>query len=153
MKIINTGVADVLAIKAPPHTTGWAIGNGVIYLSSVAVKLPPGNWEPLGIELTEEQCREIIPRYNKAYPNYGNGHDGMFLTAKEAFASLMQANGCYSVNPYGEEPNHLDYKFEKFKGEFHFKSERDKNMYCDKWDQWQQAEANTGPHLILKNIL
>lgn len=39
-----------------------------------------------------------------------------------------------------EEPNHLDYKYEKYKGELHFKSEFHKNKYSDKYYQYQQAK-------------
>lgn len=172
IKQINTGVAELLAILLPEGAYDFTVMYGSIFSYRISKKenrcqtLSPGNWTPLGIdtELTEEQCREVMPlaenssRFQRYMSNESfNSHIGYIDegcdTAKEAFASLMQSNGCYSVNPYGEEPNHLDYKFEKFKGELHFKSERDKNMYCDKWEQWKQAEENTGPHLILKNIL
>lgn len=54
----------------------------------------------------------------------------------------MQREKLYTVNPYGKEPNHLDFKYEKYKGEKHFISESHKNKYADNWSNWQEAEQS-----------
>lgn len=70
------------------------------------------------------------------------------------FYKLLEANGLYFANIYGEEPNHIDYKYEKYKGEFHFKSDFDKNVYVDKYEAWQSFEDKVikGKLLIIQKI-
>lgn len=154
IKQINTGVAELLALKVPEGATRFFVHPFMSILgftkedgSSGFIEFDQpltGPWELLGnyTELTEEQCREVVITNARgcfltksdAFDDYTNS-DSFCDTAKEAFASLMQANACYSENPY--------------------KYGKPSIVNHDLWyseEQWQQAEANTGTWLILRKI-
>ena len=69
--------------------------------------------------------------------------DYPFLNATESILSALESEIYWNVNPLGTEPNHIDYKFEKYKGEYHFKSESHKSRYGNAYEKWQQAEFDT----------
>lgn len=104
--------------------------------------LPQGNWQLLGIstELTEEQWRDLVSFHIFAYKDYKTTAIYKFKTAKESGLSLLEANGCFSVNPYGDMPpdetsTPLSWNSEGLEADI---------------KKWQQAQENTGPRLILK---
>jgi hypothetical protein len=106
----------------------------------------------LSTELTEEQCRELLNQdpINSLYLIVDSNHtidtwvgnDGVlgsitrtrYGQAKEAFASLMQANECYTENPYTH-PSKLA-----------------PTGYNENKQNWKEAEANNGSWLILKKL-
>ena len=134
--------------------------NGNTYISySPALFAPPtnlellanGKWKILGKtdEIKEEDVVDLCDRIGINNPladcdffaHYGND-ETMFETAIESFHSALESE-IYWQNPLGTEPNHIDYKFEKHKGEYHFKSESHKSRYGNAYEKWQQAEFDT----------
>lgn len=155
IKQINTGVAEVLAVKVPEGAIRFAIEQDALFCHIKAgvyklVKLPPGKWTPLGIdtELTEEDFDPLVDHAMGTYLNYLTDKYELD-TSKEAFESLMQANSLYSVNPY-EQPT-FEYDFGD-EGPTDYLLESANNDFDLRMNQWQQAEANTGTWLILKRL-
>lgn len=101
------------------------------------------------IQNDEGKCRELMGKPAIA-PNYSNQLE--YISGVECFHSLQQSLKMFTVNPYGNEPDHLVYKYEKFKGEYHFLSERAKNTYADKWEQWNEAQQHVSEYLIVEKI-
>jgi len=77
------------------------------HITLPAIKLPDGEFKILGKSkgLTEKQCAEIVEikkaglfiDYMTEKPKY---HLRYCDSAKESFASLMQVNECYGINPF-----------------------------------------------------
>lgn len=156
IKLIDTGKCNILAVMVPGGTIGANItklddGDPDDYLyinydDSQFIKLPEGEWQILGIstEVTEGQWRELMLRTKSflsgVFPVF---HYSGFETAKESGLSLLESNGIFSVNPYGEkapivsdpDPSSQYY-----------------GAQMDEMHRWQQAQENTGPRLILNNI-
>lgn len=119
IKQIKTGVAELLAIVLPNVKLTYKVYRGFFVMgpdmndvdgkikkiqrgdTKGFWRLPPGNWTPLGIdtELHELVCRELIFRILMPNTDVWFGYITeaknvlVFSTAKEALASLMQANG------------------------------------------------------------
>lgn len=103
--------------------------------------LPPGNYEIIGIYpgITEEQMAGIVEGFEGyAYADYMRYENGLYYyTAAESFASLLEANRIYTVNPLGEEPKITH------------------DCIAQRYDhhQWQEAEERTSKFkLILKKL-
>lgn len=121
------------------------------------IMLPEGNWQIVGIsdQLTEEQCREVMPVSYLPFPNFDpigfevNDELGttIYNTAKEAFESLMQSERCYSENPYGPDLcEHNRQCYDSCQGSCWTRADIDS-------EEWQAAEANTGSWLIIKKTM
>jgi hypothetical protein len=162
IKQISTGKAELLIVKVPEGAANFAYlpvnemlqyDIPVNYVS--LIKLPQGNWQIVGIsdQLTEEQCAELMQSESMVIDNSGN--TTLYLspvdyhaTAKEAFASLMQSNECYTLNPYAgmftpRPPQEDTGDLGKIIGDV---------IYNDMRDLFLAAEANTGTWLVLKRI-
>lgn len=149
IKKINTGVAEIIAVKVP--VTGMKYNletDGDKYIlffgegKDMKVRLLHSGYkyEALGFsdQLTKEQLKRILPNSVLA---------DMLDLYKTVWNKLMEVNGCYSVNPLGQRPKpYDDPKFNNtymgYNGYMHALSE-------ENIKKWQQAEANTGPYLIL----
>lgn len=109
-------------------------------------------------EIKEEDAEKLVdkiipngftgsPTPYKWYRDYtepiNSDLDYPFLNATESLLSALESEIYWNVNPLGAEPNHIDYKFEKYKGEYHFKSESHKSRYGNAYEKWQQAEFDT----------
>jgi hypothetical protein len=135
IKQINTGVAEIIAVKVQEGAREFKVFHDERpYLSFFDGYTTPRIYLPCDAEivgisdqLTEEQAREVMPQMQDS------GYPFEKQEATETLADFMQANGCYSVNPYGEMPVNKDFYW----------------GYLADLEQWQQAEANTGTWLIL----
>lgn len=102
----------------------------------ISVGIPQG-YELLGIypELTEEQASQVVEQYREMeYQDYGNPYEIIYYdedTALESFQSLMEREKCYTVNPYGKEPNQYEYLMEA------------QHLYPKDLKQWQEAQQTT----------
>lgn len=117
IKQVNTGKAELLIVKVPEGAYRFYVDLGIEdwFVSYTwdnqrynwAIKVPAGNYTPLGLsdQLTELQYAEVlgateyIDDLGYFLPVYGYWGFKHYKTAKEAFASLMQANQCYTENP------------------------------------------------------
>ena len=131
------------------------------------IHLPKGEWQLIGTVTKDSidfDCEPYVEikydlRYAdrndmEGYRDYGELHpDGKpywFERKEDSFRSLIESKtGKTFINPLGEEPNHLYYKFPNQYNELVFKSESHKKEYADKYEAWQQAEAN----LIHKSVI
>lgn len=125
------------------YSTDGIFGSNTEY----TVKIPPGNWEIIGLYpgITEQQMAGIVDKViysspfsdDVKYKDYLSDHDLPFDTASYSFASLLEANRIYEVNPLGEEPKIThDYIAQRY--DHH---------------QWQEAEERTSKFkLILKKL-
>lgn len=105
--------------------------------------LPPGNWEIIGLYpgITEEQMAGIVEGFEGyAYADYMRYENGLYYyTALESFASLLEANRIYTVNPLGKDPRVF------YHGE--------QNEGPEVLMEWQEAEDRTSKFkLILKKL-
>lgn len=107
-------------------------------------------WQILGIstELTEEQCKPLFKHkdgYGLSFELPKPNNRAGYFTALAAMEVLLEANQCFSKNPYGEKPKRED-----------FNSMSDKlyadNIFDWKLNKWQQAQQNTGTWLILRKL-
>jgi hypothetical protein len=107
--------------------------------------LPQGPWQILGLsdQLSEEQWRELVHKQSTFGDYYYVANNRSFDTATEAGLSFLEANGVYSKNPLGDEPE-MKYK--------NTSCENDIVDYRYDYYQWEQAQANTGSWLILKRV-
>lgn len=161
IRVIDTGKCKVLALLLDSYFVYPAgiVGSEFYYWTTVSAQnmgdypmsehLPDGEWEYLGFstELNEEQWKEIIESagwpYIGLYKNYSTDESGKlnhkpYPTASQSGLSLLEANQCYSKNPYGEYIQDLaDGKYKDTK---------------EKHDKFQQAQENTGSWLLLKQL-
>lgn len=155
-KQINTGVAELLLLLLPEGVTEcqprWIEGKDVlqqlriaVYGSTIDIELPDGNWEELGVahELTEEVWDSVLPSYSIQdefdYMRYDNLE--FCETATESGLSLLRANECYAVNPYGrDEPEGI-----KHIGVF-------AQLMRQKHKLWNEAQQNTGKWILLRKL-
>ena len=126
---VNTGKADLLFVKIPEDS------------------ILDGNWQIIGLanEITEEHCEDLVESetdiwLQKMTYNCYTKKDAAYLSAKESFESLMEANEIYSVNPYGKEPEDVPHlgAWTQYRRE--------------KWQEWKKAEERTGKWLVLRRI-
>lgn len=118
------------------------------------VKLPPGNWIPVGYaaDITEEQWKKVVEEQFEpgTFPVYTDGFQGNKPNAicfhpKTSGISLMKSLGCYLENPYGETvPNKDDCR------QYH-------NVGCDASRPccvhlWTEAQEMTGNWYVLLKI-
>jgi len=163
IKTIETGRTTLLAVKVPEGVKEFCIPplSNILFYSCLnsgdlkPIELPfKAEIIALSTEITEEQARELVPIENLyedwdgikcAYKNHLPfdvlKSSGLFETALESFNSLMQANQCFSVNPYGETKPFVSI----------FDDNENSSAKERRW-KWQEAEANTGPHLILRKL-
>lgn len=154
---VTTGKGPVLLVAVPEGvktvcgdlSLGKLVGDYLTdhTLMPYIIDLPTGEWELLGLYpgLTEEQAARVVGTMELAgkigFFDYGSLPDITFpfSTALESFATLMQRERRYTVNPYGEKP--------KYKGRWVEKEGID-NTYNEfqlskKFKQWKEAEART----------
>lgn len=117
------------------YSTDGIFGSNTEY----TVKIPPGNWEIIGLYpgITEQQMEGIVEGFELyAYADYMHYDNGLYYyTPAESFASLLEANRIYEVNPYGKrKPVNRGHN----------------NHLCVRW---QEAEERTSKFkLILKKL-
>lgn len=151
-KIINTGKADILVIGSPNYLDNLAIATNIInedchiltyrdiHKFGTFIKIPKDNYTLLGIypdNLTEEQAALVIDKDTMGYYKNHTGelkyHNYTLKAALESFATLMEANKCYIVNPHGDERS-LYQNYGK----------SDQYITSDeKFNKWQQAQSRT----------
>lgn len=159
IKLINTGKCNILAMMVPEGAKAWInpyikeyLHVGHIHGDAHSLPLPEGNWQILGIstELTEEEWTNLLPIEVTNIQGFICGdyidyldRNNYYETAKESGLSLLEANQCFSVNPYGKEapivsdPDpHSQYY----------------GAQMDELYRWQQAQENTGKWLILNKL-
>lgn len=85
-------------------------------------------FEKMPLQPTQQEC--VL--HNLKIVNYAN-----FLKQPLKLGMFVP---CDEESNVLEEPNHLDYKYEKYKGELHFKSDYDRNKYCEKYEEFYQAK-------------
>ena len=116
--------------------------------------LPPGNWEIIGLYpgITEEQAKGIVDKVsNEFYVGYKDYRKEIsaFHSASESFASLLEANRIYTVNPHGNKPEKQN--LEKFTDGWTIGYIN--KVLKDKLEEWQEAEERTSKFkLILKKL-
>lgn len=121
------------------HTEGCEIGCS----KSVFIG---GNWEIIGLYpgLSEEQMAGILDEDKDCigYVDYRNSFN-YFHKASESFASLLEANRIYEVNPLGDEIS----QWQNYgKSDQYLTSE-------ESYNKWQEAEECTSKFkLILKKL-
>lgn len=152
MKLLNTGITDLLIVPIEEEKAGWyevRIGQGIapdvlvynhgsLKFGREVVQLPKGyKYTVLGRakELTEEQVREVIPpKDNFGYLDYCFRGVRFATSLTESFHSLLKANGILLENPLGEKPyetfNHPDWEYKRAK--------------------WEEAQSKVSNPLILK---
>lgn len=145
IKLINTGKCNILAVMVPDGAWKFGITSGdrnlhyKIGTIRHIQKLPEGNWQILGLStgLTESQWREVIKRQSTFGNDYYYYDIKAYKTAEESGISLLEANQCFSVNPYGSKEDVLLFP----------------EYGCPSWiknaEKWQKAQENTGAWLIL----
>ncbi len=105
----------------------------------------------------EEEAESVVESPMGHYKNYNpkeTDYSDLWLkTAKESLASKFEAEGIYTVNPYGE------YKYEPYPYSMHNRSagmptfEEWEKSYKDLHDQWQQAQERVSEkYLIIEKI-
>ena len=161
---VNTGKADLLFVKVPEDAHDFQIDHNKniecdqLYYRAIFMNLPnigttrslpPGKWKIIGLanEITEEQCEDLVESetdiwlQKMTYKCYTK-NDAAYLSAKESFESLMEANEIYSVNPL-QKP-----MYSSLFGE-------DKKMmseYKERLSKWKRAEERTVKYLVLEQI-
>lgn len=149
IKHINTGIAELIAVKVPDGTYGFSTerrtGNRMhltwleerlLYPKGSleildATELPKGDWSLLGIahDLTEEVWESVLPKARMLY----------FDTATESGLSLLEANEIYAVNPYGWHEPECGNTCSCVAG-------------CYENARWNKAQQNVGKWVMLKKI-
>ena len=153
-KIITSLKKELLLVELPKDTQFDVLVNnplwkdGIKFLTGTDEKFHfiKGSYTLLGKpdEIKEEDAKAFVDRDKSVmfeYKNYNGGKH--YLTDLESYNSALESEIYWNVNPLGTEPNHIDYKFEKYKGEYHFKSESHKSRYGNAYEKWQQAEFDT----------
>lgn len=161
IKQIDTGKCRLLAVMVPegailmpaiyPHVITYRIGN-----SMSSVFLPENwhhvNWQILGLsdELTEEQWRRLVDGKLDFLDGFGSvmqypdftDKAHCYLTAKESGLSLLEANECFSVNPYSDPGLTM--------------KQGNRCVYYGASDEefeiYEKAQQNTGTWLILRKL-
>lgn len=153
MKQFKNNGKDFIAIE---YDKFEELAKGILHEDIMAKKLIPVLYTN---SYTEEDAALVVDTFNNgAFRDYlakypfspDSSYGEFYLTAKESFQSKMESIGCPIVNKYGEEPDHMDYKHEKFKGEFTFKSESSLNAYAENYDQWKTEQSKIKCYLILE---
>jgi len=98
-------------------------------------------------DLKEEDVEDLV-EYESKFDNFNRlieGYKGNGYLSKTALKPFLESieKEIYWENPFGKQPNHMDYKFEKYPNEFHFKSESHKSRYGNAFEKWQVAELGT----------
>lgn len=160
-KIIETPNARVLIIKKPDSFASFSPTNNTIYVKDdndtvVHSVVPPGNWQYFGdsYEISEDVWKRVVdnfpftisgrlPAPSKTVIRFVNYlsesvYNNSFDKATESGHSLLQANGVFKVNPYGEEPIG------------HFSDEKDNNLSGILESAWQTAESFTGTIALIE---
>lgn len=162
IKEIKTDRFEGLAVLVPEGLISIDMysavsGNYISCSNSTSIKIPNGKWHLVGNakDFTEENAflvvesfikRVNIPQRHQGYMDstqYLNYYSDLkfedsFSSAIESFESLMQSMGCYSVNPYGEEPKDIPDL-----GAF-------TQAVRKQHQQWKKAQETTGTWIILK---
>ena len=143
---INTGKATILLVKVPEDTIPCHTYENTLSLRDTktrtlcdVVGLPSKDWTLIGnaFELTEEQCRELAGQSKGWFERYKNYVTGVIdqWSAKQSFASLLQANKVYKENPEIH-PADVD------------TVEIDHYLRLEK--EWKEAQKRTGNWIVLK---
>lgn len=143
IKHINTGVAELIAVKVPTDSFNFSVEDSKLFYTSSfgplntvgrMTKIPKGNYQLLGIahELTEEVWDSVLPEARRLY----------FDTPSISGLSLLEVNEVYAVNPYGEESRSYS---EVMDGADVFELKED-------MDNWTKAQQNVGTWVLLKKI-
>lgn len=166
IKHINTGIAELIAVKVPDDAIPIEVNQCTFYFEvglgdNTTIKymaLPDGDWNILGIahELTEDVWDTLIkndggylfdndPNFYNSYPDFellDHPFDSAsFRTATESGLSLLEANEVYAVNPYGEdEPEDIEHL-----GAF-------TQMMRQRHREWKKCQQTTGKWVLLKKI-
>lgn len=160
-KQINTGVAELLLVKVPDDATGFSMcfhstrmifkTSDVSYPRTVGgdafIDFDRGPKRMLGFahDLTEEVWATIVAKtYGPdsdepdRYLDYWE-NEWIAFTATESGLSLLRANECYAVNPYG--------KTRPWIHDEDAGTDREHLGY-----NWDHAQQNTGKWIALKPI-
>ena len=152
-KVISALKKELLIIELPEEWTFNIYKDQIGFCNEInkPIEQIKGSYTLLGKpdEIKEDDAKELVESWEsvakdgtRVYENYKNGIPKK-RTALESFNSALESEIYWDVNPLGTEPNHIDYKFEKYKGEYHFKSESHKSRYGNAYEKWQQAEFDT----------
>lgn len=177
MKQLTTTKTTLLVVKVPENATDFALGNHCICWKSESCigERDTNGWcqqslglfggkdyqvndkyEILGLsnELTEEVWKELMETRIDGkwtfYRNYGDGHP-WFDSVDSSVQSLFEANGIHWTNPHTkpEEPWFND-SYMNESGSERYSGEME--SYREDLHEYEQAEQNSGPFLVLKLI-
>lgn len=171
MKLLNTGITDLLIVDVPTSATGFDILPDRLSFDYMEddirmpdyIPIPEGyKYTVLGkvSELTEEQCDLIVPKIDIDDPTCGferfmtddefARHDRVEAcsTATESFHSLLKANGILLDNPLGKKP----IRTTPFMNDGYY-SDLDRveiDAYNAELKDWQEAQSKVSNPLIIK---
>lgn len=160
IKEVTTGKGPVLFVAVPDATKSVELIDsfGRQWLERRGehiANLKKGSYELLGIYpgLTEDQAARVVeavyhPRFENpdegdvliGYVNY-SAEEPLMHTALESFATLMQRERLYTVNPYGKEAPKSYLPKYRVGG---FENDRDREAdkeFKEQLQKWQEAEA------------
>jgi len=101
-------------------------------------------------KLTDEQKERVVDKskFYNIYLDYVKGYYVEHLSLQKSFDSLLTSLNALLVNPYGDEPNHLDYKHKNQFNELVF-TDINLSRYSQDYDNWQTAKQNVGQWILL----
>lgn len=167
---INTGKETILAVELPkgvknlridkfPRSGNWLIDCDSKELNAWKVKLPKGNWKPLGFadKLSEMELIDVVDERGGVYFDYENNQHipydfnkwvYFFFNRLDSFNSLLKANGVVTVNPCNK-PNKQAEKYFKFPTKSVWESTFNKAEYEKDLSRWQQAESQLWENVFI----